>query len=64
MKYLLIIVLFLGAILCLALVLSGFTREGFECEIKNYPNIYENELIKGSKLHANNAYRFANVELN
>ena len=39
MKNLLDKLLFLGAVLCLALVLSGFTKEGFECEIKNYPNI-------------------------
>ena len=63
MKNLLDKVLFLGAILCLALVLSGFTKEGFECSIKNYPNIYEDELIKGSKLNAENAFRFANDEL-
>ena len=50
MKNLLDKLLFLGAILCLALVLSGSTKEGFECEIKNYPNIYEDELIKGSNV--------------
>ena len=59
MKNLLDKLLFLGAILCLALVLSGATREGFECEIKNYPDIYQDELIKGSKLNAQKAYQFS-----
>ena len=61
MKNLLNKLLFLGAILSLALVLSGYTKEGFECEIKNYPNIYENELVKGSKLDAEKAYRFSDA---
>ena len=56
MKNLLDKLIFLGAILCLALVLSGSTREGFECEIKNYPNIYEDELIKGSMINADVMY--------
>ena len=63
MKNLLDKLLFLGAILCLALVLSGYTKEGFECEIKNYPNIYEDELFKDSKIDFEKAYRFANDEL-
>ena len=63
MKNLLDKLLFLGAILCLALVLSGYTKEGFECEIKNYPNIYEDELFKDSKMDVEKAYRFANDEL-
>ena len=63
MKNLLDKLLFLGAILCLALVLSGYTKEGFECEIKNYPNIYEDELFKDSKMDVEKAFRFANDEL-
>ena len=61
MKNLLDKFLFLGAILCLALVLSGSTREGFECEIKNYPNIYEDELIKGSMIDAGKMYQFSDA---
>ena len=61
MKNLLDKLLFLGCILCLALVLSGFTKEGFECSIKNYPNIYENELIKGSMMDAGNMYQFSDA---
>ena len=61
MKNLLDKLLFLGAILCLALVLSGSTREGFECEIKNYPNIYEDELIKGSMIDGEIMYRFSDA---
>ena len=61
MKKILIKLLFLGAILCLALVLSGYTKEGFECEIKNYPNIYENELIKGSILDGGKMYQFSDA---
>tara|TARA_B100000927_G_scaffold76313_1_gene60731 strand:+ start:385 stop:660 length:276 start_codon:yes stop_codon:yes gene_type:complete len=61
MKNLLDKLLFLGAILCLALVLSGSTREGFECEIKNYPNIYEDELIKGSMIDAGKMYQFSDA---
>lgn len=63
MKNLLNKLLFLSAILCLALVLSGYTKEGFICSTKNYPNVYEDELVKGSILDADNAYRFANDEL-
>ena len=51
--------LFLGAILCMALVLSGYTKEGFECSLKNYPNIYQDELIKGSKLNDGKMYQFS-----
>ncbi len=61
MKNLLNKLLFLGAILSLALVLSGATREGFECEIKNYPDIYEDELVKGSKLDAGKMYQFSDA---
>ena len=61
MKKILNKLLFLGAILCLALVLSGYTKEGFECEIKNYPNIYENELIKGSILDGGKMYQFSDA---
>lgn len=61
MKNLLDKLLFLGAVLCLALVLSGSTREGFECEIKNYPNIYEDELIKGSMIDAGKMYQFSDA---
>ena len=42
-------------------MLSGYTKEGFECEIKNYPNIYENELIKGSMLDAGKMYQFSDA---
>lgn len=63
MKNLLNKLLFLSAILCLALVLSGYTKEGFICSTKNYPNVYEDELVKGSILDAEKAYRFANDEL-
>ena len=61
MKNLLDKLLFLAAILCLALVLSGATKEGFECEIKNYPDIYQDELIKGSKLNAGKMYQFSDA---
>ena len=61
MKNLLNKLLFLGAILSIALVLSGYTREGFECEIKNYPNIHENELIKGSMMDAGKMYQFSDA---
>ena len=61
MKNLLDKLIFLGAILCIALVLSGSTREGFECEIKNYPDIYQDELIKGSKLNAGKMYQFSDA---
>ena len=61
MKNLLDKLLFLAAVLCLALVLSGATREGFECEIKNYPDIYQDELIKGSKLNAGKMYQFSDA---
>ena len=61
MKNLLDKLIFLGAILCIALVLSGYTREGFECEIKNYPDIYQDELIKGSKLNAGKMYQFSDA---
>ena len=61
MKKILNKLLFLGAILCLALVLSGYTKEGFECEIKNYPNIYENELINGSILDGGKMYQFSDA---
>ena len=33
----------------------------FECEIKNYPNIYEDELIKGSMIDADIMYRFSDA---
>ncbi len=59
MKNVLNKLLFLGAILCMALVLSGYTKEGFECSLKNYPNIYQDELIKGSKLNAGKMYQFS-----
>ena len=61
MKNLLDKLIFLGAILCIALVLSGSTREGFECEIKNYPDIYQDDLIKGSKLNAGKMYQFSDA---
>ena len=59
MKNVLNKLLFLGAILCMALVLSGYPKEGFECSLKNYPNIYHDELIKGSKLNAGKMYQFS-----
>ena len=59
MKNVLNKLLFLGAILCMALVLSGYTKEGFECSLKNYQNIYQDELIKGSKLNAGKMYQFS-----
>ncbi len=59
MKNVLNKLLFLGAILCMALVLSGYTKEGFECSLKNYPNIYQDELIKGSKLNDGKMYQFS-----
>ena len=43
----------------MALVLSGYTKEGFECSLKNYPNIYQDELIKGSKLNDGKMYQFS-----
>ena len=46
MKNLLDKLLFLAAILCLALVLSGYTKEGFICDTENYPSVYEDELKK------------------
>ena len=61
MKNLLDKLLFLGCILCLAIVLYGFTKEGYECSIKNYPNIYENELIKGSMMDAGKMYQFSDA---
>ena len=47
MKNLLNKLLFLAAILCLALVLSGYTKEGFICATENYPSVYDKELKKG-----------------
>ena len=49
MKNLLNKLLFLSAILCLALVLSGYTKEGFICSTKNYQNVYEDELVIGNR---------------
>lgn len=57
MKNLLDKLLFLAAILCLALVLSGYTKEGFICDTENYPSVYEDELKKG--LDGKEMYQFS-----